>query len=342
MIGIPGEVRPTSLLWADTVCETARDLREKCCQFASGADLRVLEAWRRDADALLAEGDENSCAVLLVCLSDVYRDLGKFGTAIECSEKAEQHFCDWADIRHRHNHAVAAYCTGLAYQFNGSDRSALRKYDEAMEGFAAARTEWILKSQDRRKKQCELARRWIERLRKRLRQSYSRGEVPVRTQVPVPVLSSISAGQPMLAGEDFDQWVDVAVSQADRINFVLKVTGDSMTGAGISDGDLALIEQTTAPPPNGQIAAVVIEGVDPEATLKKFYQEPDHIRLEPANASYPLIIVKPDRVSKAGIEAQYGKSHPKRLLEVHSGVEARIVGLFRDLLPPTVTVYPSP
>jgi SOS-response transcriptional repressor LexA len=310
----------------------AQDLRQKCCQFASGADLRVLEAWRRDADALLTEGDENGCAVLLVCLADVYRDLGKFGAAIECSAKAELYFRVWNEIQHRHNHAVAAYCTGLAHQFSGSDRSALRKYDEALERFSVARTDWMLMGEDRWRKQCELAGRWIERLRNRLRQAYSGGVAPTRTQVPVPVLSSISAGQPMLAAEDFSEWVNVEVSQADRINFVLRVKGDSMTGAGISDGDLVLIEQTSAPPPNGQIAAVLVEGVDPEATLKKFYQEPDHIRLEPANANYPLIIVKPNRVPEADIRARYNVSHPKRLLEIHSGVEARIVGWYRGLV----------
>ncbi len=73
-----------------------------------------------------------------------------------------------------------------------------------------------------------------------------------------------------------------------RGNFILKVKGSSMIEAGIYDGDYAIIRpQQTAE--NGEIVVALIDG---EATLKRFYREHDHIRLQPENVTMKPIIVR--------------------------------------------------
>ncbi|PLX82549.1 MAG: repressor LexA, partial [Desulfuromonas sp.] len=71
--------------------------------------------------------------------------------------------------------------------------------------------------------------------------------------------------------------------------FFLKVAGDSMVEAGIFDGDLALVR----PQAEAENGDTVVAMVNHEATLKKFYREPGHIRLQPANPSMSPIIVSP-------------------------------------------------
>ncbi len=342
MIGIPEELRPASLLWIDGLCQTAKDLRKNCRRFAPPTDLRVLDAWRGEAEDLLSTGHTNGCAVVMICLADLYREYGKLGSALECSEEAERHFCCWDEIQHRHNHAVALYSMGLAHQLIGSRKDALDRYNEALEVFETARTQWILDRKEKWRRRCEMAMRWIETLRRGLSDARSRGEPPPKTQVAVPVLSRIAAGEPMLADEDFDEWVHVGLQLADHISFALRAEGDSMVGARISPGDLALIEQNQADPPNGQIVAIFIDRTGGEATLKKFYREKDHVRLEPANTSYPLIILKPYSVPDEQIDKRYAKSHPKRVLDIHSGVDPLIVGWVRSVLPETTPVKQTP
>jgi len=74
--------------------------------------------------------------------------------------------------------------------------------------------------------------------------------------------------------------------------FMLRVRGDSMVGAGILDGDLVAIRQQPDAN-NGDIVAALIED---EATVKRFFREGDHVRLQPENALYPPIICQDVRV----------------------------------------------
>jgi len=110
--------------------------------------------------------------------------------------------------------------------------------------------------------------------------------------VPLPVVGTVRAGAPEPAIEDISGYVSVDPSWIKRTGcFFLQVKGDSMVEAGILDGDLALIQpQPTAD--NGQIVVAMIDG---EATLKHFYREEDHIRLEPRNRTMATIIVSEDK-----------------------------------------------
>lgn len=111
--------------------------------------------------------------------------------------------------------------------------------------------------------------------------------------VSVPVLGRVAAGVPILADEHVETTVHVdsfflGASPSDRV-FALRVTGESMIDDGIFDGDLVIVRQQRVVR-NGEIAVVRVED---EATVKRFYHEGDHLRLEPANATMKPIIVTP-------------------------------------------------
>ena len=103
-----------------------------------------------------------------------------------------------------------------------------------------------------------------------------------------PMLGEIACGKPIFANEDHEAYVDASADiDAD---FCLTARGDSMTGAGIKNGDVVFIKQRPVVD-NGEIAAVIIDG---EATLKYwfYYHEKQKLVLNPANTNYePLVYV---------------------------------------------------
>ena len=109
--------------------------------------------------------------------------------------------------------------------------------------------------------------------------------------VSVPIIGKVRAGQPTLAVEKIEGYCSLDKSWVSGNGcFFLRVVGDSMIEDHIIDGDLALIRpQVTAD--NGQIVVAMIDG---EATLKYFYRNEDHIRLEPRNRNMTPIILSPD------------------------------------------------
>lgn len=112
-----------------------------------------------------------------------------------------------------------------------------------------------------------------------------------RTQsIRVPVLGSVSCGVPKLAEENIEEYVRLPVSLFGQGDFyILRANGDSMIEAGIDDGDLVLIRQQNYAD-DGQIVVALMED---EATLKRFYPEPEHhrVRLHPENSSMDDILV---------------------------------------------------
>ena len=108
----------------------------------------------------------------------------------------------------------------------------------------------------------------------------------------IPVLGTVAAGRPILAEENRDGFIRLSRSflKKNREYFALRVRGDSMTGVGIMEGDLAVIEQQNMVQ-NGEIAVVML---DDSVTLKKFYKESTRIRLQPENANYQPIYCTSD------------------------------------------------
>jgi repressor LexA len=105
----------------------------------------------------------------------------------------------------------------------------------------------------------------------------------------IPVLGRVAAGMPILAQENVESYIPIPDRLAKKPGtFALKVVGDSMIEAGINDGDLAIIQKKDTAR-NGETIVALIED---EATLKVFYKESDHIRLEPRNSKMKPIKTK--------------------------------------------------
>ena len=109
-----------------------------------------------------------------------------------------------------------------------------------------------------------------------------------REMVDVPVIGKITAGEPILAVENITDTFPIPLDfVGSSESFMLTVRGESMIEAGILDGDYILVrKQKTAT--NGEIVVALIED---EATVKTYYKEKDHIRLQPENCTLDPIIV---------------------------------------------------
>ena len=111
--------------------------------------------------------------------------------------------------------------------------------------------------------------------------------------ISIPIVGKVAAGEPILAQENIEDYFSIGesfFSQSDLKNetFVLKVQGESMINAGINNGDYIIVsKENTAR--NGQIVVAMIDG---NATVKTFYKEKNHVRLQPENDSMEPIIVK--------------------------------------------------
>ncbi|MDY2791003.1 MAG: transcriptional repressor LexA [Lachnospiraceae bacterium] len=110
-----------------------------------------------------------------------------------------------------------------------------------------------------------------------------------REMVNVPIVGTVTAGQPILAVESIEDYFPMMPQfVGNKQTYMLHVKGDSMINVGIFDGDLIVVQkQDTAR--NGEI---VVALVDDSVTVKRFFKEADHIRLQPENDSLDPIIVK--------------------------------------------------
>ena len=126
-------------------------------------------------------------------------------------------------------------------------------------------------------------------------------EAPVGTGdfsniVSLPVIGNVAAGQPILADQNITETIPLPTEiVGDSSSFLLKVRGDSMVEIGINDGDYVVVEEGPVAN-NGDIGVAV---VDDGATVKRFFKEKDHVRLQPENSTMEPIIVR-ENVSIAG------------------------------------------
>jgi tetratricopeptide (TPR) repeat protein len=316
MVEIPHDLWPSSLLWTDELCPAARDYTENCCRFGENEDPRLLGIWEREAEAMLRSDKRNDWAIVLIYLADLHRICNELAEALRCSQEADRWFCTYPQERHTHNRAVALYAVGLVQYYVGNYISAVQSYDKALTELHDAKEIWTTKSHSRMLQKCIVAIRWIEKRRDGIAHTRSATR---RGQVPIPI-RSVSL---LMKAEEFEHWQDIDERDAVRVSFA--GTCDSMTGEGIQDGDIVLIEERQdAPPGRGRIVAV-LDPVENEITLKKLYQEADHTRLEPANDAYPFIIFKSDLLPRRVVKALY----PGRMLHIKSGTEPQIFGWYR-------------
>jgi repressor LexA len=114
-----------------------------------------------------------------------------------------------------------------------------------------------------------------------------------RAVVPsgLPLVGRVAAGTPILAEENIEEYVEVSpLAGGDTGDFVLEVRGDSMKNAGILDGDTVVVrKQATASDGDIVVAVVGEDDSEAEATVKRYFRERDHIRLEPENEDFEPI-----------------------------------------------------
>jgi repressor LexA len=119
----------------------------------------------------------------------------------------------------------------------------------------------------------------------------------LRPPRPLPLVGRVAAGAPILAEENIEDLVDVpGFLRRDDDDFVLRVQGDSMTGAGIFNGDFIVVH----PQEQAGNGEIVVALVGDEATTKRLYREGRTVRLQPENDLYEPIIVAADEVQLVG------------------------------------------
>ena len=102
----------------------------------------------------------------------------------------------------------------------------------------------------------------------------------------LPLVGHVSAGEPILAEENIDEYLQVpSVIGGEEGDYILQVKGDSMRDAGILENDYVVVSKADDAD-NGEIVVALIED---EATVKRFYREKDRVRLQPANKAYKPI-----------------------------------------------------
>lgn len=118
-------------------------------------------------------------------------------------------------------------------------------------------------------------------------------------EVELPILGFIAAGQPIMPYTDPDAKIHVSTTLVNpqKKSFVLQVKGDSMIEMGILDGDYVIIEEQNFAYNSEVVVALLDSGL---ATLKRYFQEADRIRLEPANSSMEPIYAAPGEVQIQG------------------------------------------
>ena len=128
--------------------------------------------------------------------------------------------------------------------------------------------------------------------------------IPPKKVIPLPVVGHVAAGTPILAQENIEDYFPLPADFVrDADTFILRVRGDSMIGVGIYDGDFVIVRRQ----PTARDGDIVVARIEDEATVKRFYREADHIRLQPENPALEPILAR----------------------DVH--IEGKVVGLIRRM-----------
>jgi len=109
----------------------------------------------------------------------------------------------------------------------------------------------------------------------------------------LPLVGSVAAGQPILAEENIEEYIEVpAVAGGSDGEYILRVRGDSMVDAGMLEGDFVVVR----PQDTATDGDIVVALVGEEATVKRFFREADHVRLQPENRTMEPIRSKDVKV----------------------------------------------
>ncbi len=127
---------------------------------------------------------------------------------------------------------------------------------------------------------------------------------PFERALRIPIVGHVRAGQPVLAQEHVEghvvidgSWIGGSPTATNAEHFALKVQGDSMINAGILEGDFVIVRQQ----PAAQDGDIIVALLGDEATIKRFYKESDHVRLQPEHPTMePIVVNKQQPLSVLG------------------------------------------
>jgi repressor LexA len=109
----------------------------------------------------------------------------------------------------------------------------------------------------------------------------------------LPLVGQVAAGQPIVAEENIEEYIQTPeFAGGEAGSYLLRVRGESMKDVGILEGDLVVVK----PQDTARDGEIVVALVGEEATVKRFFQEDDHIRLQPENAAMEPILSRDVRV----------------------------------------------
>lgn len=122
--------------------------------------------------------------------------------------------------------------------------------------------------------------------------------IPMPETKKIPLLGTIACGEPILAEENVSDYINM--DNSIHADFALKCKGDSMINARIFDGDIVYIRKQSDVE-NGEIAAVLINNLETEATLKRVYKTDSSIRLCAANPTYADMVYEKEAMNDVTI-----------------------------------------
>jgi repressor LexA len=109
---------------------------------------------------------------------------------------------------------------------------------------------------------------------------FDRAKRTIMPEAGLPLVGHVAAGQPIVAEENIEDYIEIPdVIGGEDGDYILQVRGESMVGAGIFEGDYVVVR----PADDAEDGAIVVALIEEEATVKRFYREADHVRLQPEN-----------------------------------------------------------
>ena len=295
-------------------CRTALDL---CDQLKSGNELES------NPDTSYAK------AIFYACMGTSYLNQRKPEHALDYYHKSRAHFHGnlWHD---RWNEGLLWITIGKLYQSTDKLEDALLALQHSLFCFQSVDSDdkdpsdLIAETKAELKETGQLFQNSLKsRVKPRRPTRVKPPDVKSAKIVRIPLVGKIAAGSPILAEENIEDYLFLNKDYAKDATFALQVQGDSLVNAGVHNEDIVLIrEQPVAN--NGDIVAVILTDIDTEATLKRFYEEESHIRLQPENdAEEPIIIVPRDH-DVDPVKARYEQEGID--VQIMAGVKVDIVG----------------
>jgi repressor LexA len=302
-------------------CKTALNL---CDELKSGNELK------NSPDTTYAK------AIFYVYMGTSYSNQEKLEDALDCYRKSRAHFQGnlWHD---RWNEGLLWHTMGKLYQATDNLGNAFLAFQQSL--FCLQSVNSADKDSSDLIADTKAELKETSRLLRDSLKSKVKPHRPTRVKPPdikpedikiIPLVAKIAAGSPILAEQNIEGYLFLDKDYTKDVTFALQVQGDSMVNAGILNKDIVFIkEQSVAS--SRDIVAVMLTDIDTEATLKRFFKEDSHIRLQPENdAEKPIIIVHKQHdldplkalYQQKGIDAQF-------MTGVEVGIAGKVVGVLR-------------